>query len=103
MSFKQYFQKHWMVLSLCFLVIFISSSLFPFLDETPLEPSMPWHISLFSSIGFILSIPIIFLHRFTIGIVSSSSFKDLGFVIPFVTAIIYTWLFGFIGFKRQKA
>lgn len=102
MTLKQYYQKNWMTSLIFFLLIFISSSLFPFLDETVLEPTIPWHIGAFSGIGFILSLPIIVLYRLIFGAVSSYSFQDLGFLIPFVTAAIYTWLLNYILFKRKK-
>jgi hypothetical protein len=102
---KNSLQKNWKILSLIFIIIFTSSTLFQFIDESTLESAIPWHLGLYAAFGYILSFPIFYI----INLMNESNVAVERFsilsttILPFITAFLYILLLAFIGSKRKNS
>jgi len=102
--------KDALILALVFLLVFLSSSLFFLVDESPLEPMLPWTIAVFAYVGLGLSLvvnmPLIsMVHLVNIAGNAEVIPYDAYFaVLPFVTAIFWTGLLAAMSaiFPKQR-
>lgn len=89
--------RDWIILTLVFLLILISSSLFRFIDETAFEPLLPWPLGALAAIGAMMSLiihaPVIFLSNAIYG-APPDPHGWYATTLPFLTAGVYTAALG---------
>lgn len=51
-------KKDWAIIVLFFLFVLVATSFPMLIDESPLEPNLPWHLAMLFVTGFVLIIPI---------------------------------------------
>ncbi|MEO5927734.1 MAG: hypothetical protein ABIO72_03355 [Patescibacteria group bacterium] len=103
---KNFTRKDWIILVLAFILILTSSSLFRLVDETAVEPLMPWYLSIFALIGFglssIVNFPIISILNLINGDGRGASYNSYFVVLPYITAFVYTGVLAAIISKMKK-
>lgn len=103
---KNLTRKDWIILALVFVLILTSSSLFRLVDETVVEPLLPWYLSIFALIGFglssIVNFPIISILNLINGDSQGASYNSYFAVLPYITAFVYTGIFAVIISKMKK-
>lgn len=94
MGMKYLTKKDWFIVALFFLLILVCSSLFPFVDETPLEGKMPIQLAVPAVAGFALLIPVAAISMPIVIIVGSVTgsvaYEGYFGVLPWITAVIYS-------------
>ena len=103
---KNLTRKDWIVLALVFILLLTSSSLFRLVDETVVEPLLPWYLSIFALIGFglssIVNFPIISILKLLNGDSQGASYNSYFAVLPYITAFLYTGILAAIILKMKK-
>lgn len=88
---KELTKKDWAIVGLFFVLLLVISPLFGLVDETSLEGSLPGTMGLLGGIGFILSLPIVFV----VGLLKLSPLASLN-LVSWLTAIIYSVALAYI-------
>jgi len=93
-------------LALIFVLILVSSSLFYLVDETSVEPLLPWHFGILMLIGFglssIVNFPIISILNLINGDGQGVSYNSYFAVLPYITAFVYTGILAAAISKMKK-